>query len=216
MVEKAQDATSEQSISGTSCNPTQPPTSASVGPDETGSESANSDSPSGREIFNATMAGVQDRVLIPPLRSDLPSSKTYQRLPHSLDEFRQQEGAQREARLKEVWRRLTETRNGKGKEHNTSVRAVGPVTTSGVRTKDTTLAREKAEKLQDIYDNELLDKCGSGHSLTHTRGPKPQIPWKDFYRYAQAKEVGELNGTTYFGGFAYLIGILHRVMACIS
>lgn len=188
MVEKAQDAKSEHSISGTSYNPTRPPTSASAGLGETGGQSSTSGSPSRREIFDTTLAGVQDHVLVPHLRSDPPTSK-YRRLAHSLDEFRQQEGEQREPRLKEVWQRLMEARNDKGKKHATS----SPVTAGDVSTKNTIFTREKAEKLQDIYDDELLRKCGNRGGLTQTRGPKPLIPWKDFYRYAEAKEVGELN-----------------------
>lgn len=216
MVEKAQDVKSERSTSTTPRGSTRPPTSASVGPDETGDESSGSGSPSRREIFNATMAGVQDHVLMPHLRSDPSQSKTYQRLAHSLEEFRQQEGEQRAARLKEVWQRLTEARNGKGKAQTATVGSVSPVTAGGVGTKDTDFTREKAEKLRDIYDNELLHKCGTGGGSTRIRGPKPLIPWKDFYRYAEAKEVGELGITSHLGGFAYLIGILYRAVACIS
>ena len=202
MVEKAQDARSDHSISATTpYTPTRPSTSTSVGLGETGGESSSSGSPSGREMFDATMAGVQDHMLVPHLRSDPSPSKTYQRLAHSLAEFRQQEGKEREARLKEVWQRLMEARNGKGKEHITSVRPVSPVTAGDFGTKDTIFTREKAERLQDIYDNELLHKCGNGGSSTHTRDPKPLIPWKDFYRYAQAKEVGELSVTHHIGGF---------------
>lgn len=137
------------------------------------------------------MAGVRDHVLVPRLRSDPSPSKAYQRLAHSLDEFKQQEGERRDARLKDVWRRLTETRNGKGKEHTTSVGPVNPTSPSSAGTKDAISTREEAERLQDIYDNELVDKCGDGHGPTHTRGPRPLIPWKDFYRYAEVKEVGE-------------------------
>jgi len=191
MVQKAQDAKSEHSISGTTYGTARPSTSASAGLGEAGGESSSSTSPTRRERFDATVSGVQDHVLAPHLRSDPSPSKTYQRLAHSLAEFRQQEGEQREERLKDVWQRLTEPRNGKGKEHITSARSVGLAKASGVGTKDSPFTREKAEKLQDIYDNELLYKCGNGKGLAHTRGPKPLIPWKDFYRYAEAKEVGE-------------------------
>ena len=159
------------------------------------------------------MAGVQDHVLLPPLRSDPPPSKAYRRAAHTLEEFRQQEGEEREARLKDVWQRLTESRNGKRKEQTTSVGPAGPVTSVGI---GTIFTREKAERLQDIYDNELMDKCGNGHGPTRTRGPRPLIPWKDFYRYAEVKEVGELSVVIHFGGFGYLIGIsYYRVVASI-
>ena len=201
MVEKAQDAKSEHSISGTSYNPTRPSTSASAGLGKTGDESSGSRPLSGREVFDATIAGVQDHVLLPHLRSDPSTSKTYHRPAHSLDEFRQQEGERREARLKDVWQRLTTARNGKGKDNAVSARPVSLVTAGGAGTKDTIFTREKAERLRDIYDDELLHKCGNGDGLTNTRGPKPLIPWKDFYRYAEAKEVGELTITVPFRWF---------------
>ena len=195
MVEKAQDAKPEHPIPGTSHNSTRTSTTASAG---LGDEASSSGPLSGREIFDATIAGVQDHVLVPHLRSDASLSKTYNRPAHSLDEFRQQEGEQREARLKDVWQRLTVARNGKGKDNTVSVRHVGPVAAG---TKDTIFTREKAERLRDIYDDELLHKCGDSSGLTHTRGPKPLIPWKDFYRYAEAKEVGELTITVPFRWF---------------
>lgn len=193
MVGKAQDAKSEHSISGTPYNTTRPSTSASVGPGEAGAESSSPGSPSGRERFEATVAGVQDHVLLPHLRSD--PSRTYQRLAHSLEEFRQQEGERRDERLKDVWRRLTDGRSGKGKAPSPSLRPATPMAVGGVGTKDSIFTREKAERLRDIYDDELLYKCGKGSGSTPSRGPKPLIPWKDFYRYAEAKEVGELSIT---------------------
>ena len=208
MVEKAQDVTSEHSNSGTSSNPTHPSTSASAG--SAGGEPPSSGSSSRREVFDATVAGVQDHVLLPPLRSDPSPSKTYRPAAHTLDEFRRQEGAGREARLKDIWQRLTETRNGKGKGQTTSLGPVGPATSVGIGAKNTIFTKEKAERLQDIYDNELEDKCGNGRGPTRTRGPRPLIPWKDFYRYAQVKEVGEYierDLPPHLGRFVYLIGI---------
>jgi len=201
MVGKAQDVKSEHSISETSYNSTRPSTSASTGLGETSDEPSGSRPLSRREIFDATITGVQDHVLVPQLRSDPSPSKTYHRPVHSLDEFRQQEGEQREGRLKDVWQRLTVARNGKGKDNVVSVRPVSPVTAGSVGRKDTIFTREEAERLRDIYDDELLHKCGNSSSLTHTRGPKPLIPWKDFYRYAEAKEVGKLTITIPFRWF---------------
>jgi hypothetical protein len=216
MVEKAQDAKSEHSISGTSYGPARPSTSSSVGLGETKGEPAStSTSPSRREIFDATLAGGRDRVLLPRLRSDQPPSKAYRRPAHSLNEFRRQEGDRREARLREVWQRFTEARNGEGKEGTAPARPPSQAA-SVVGTDASLFTREKAERLRDIYDDELLHKCGNGHRLTSTHGPKPLIPWKDFYRYAEAKEVGELSAVSHLGAFAYLIGISYRVVACIS
>jgi len=193
MVEKAQDVTSEHSNSGTPCGPKHPSTSASVGLEKTDGKPSNPGPPSRREIFDATVAGVQDHVLLPHLRSEPSTSRAYRRAAHTLEEFRRQEGEEREARLKDIWERLTVTRNGKGKIQTTSVGPVGPATSVGIGMKNTIFTREKAERLQDIYDNELEDKCGKGRGPTRTRGTRPLIPWKDFYRYAEVKEAGELN-----------------------
>lgn len=216
MVEKSQDAKSEHSISGTSYNPARTPTSSSAGLGETRGEPSSSPSPTRREIFDATLAGERGHAPIPHLRSDPPPSKAYRRLAHSLGEFRRQEGDQREVRLKEIWLRLTQARSGKANAQTATVRTVGSTTASSVGADASLLTREKAEKLQDIYDNELLHRCGNSYPLTHTRGPKPLIPWKVFYRYAEAKEVGELSAISLFGPFAYLIGISYRVVAGIS
>lgn len=107
----------------------------------------------------------------------------------------------REVRLKEIWLRLSEARNSKSKAHTASVRSVGPTTDSSVGAEASLFTREKAERLQDIYDNELLQRCGDGRRLTHSRGPRPLIPWRDFYRYAEAKEVGESSTISHFGAF---------------
>lgn len=216
MVEKPQDAESERSILGTSCNPAHPSTSPSAGLGKPRDEPATSASPTRREIFDATLSGERDHLLLPHLRSDPPSPKTYQRAAHSLEEFRRQEEDQREARLKDIWLRLTEARNGKGKAYPTSANTAGSTMVSSIDKEASIFTREKAEKLQEIYDDELLHRCGNDHRLTHTHGPKPSIPWKDFYRYAEAKEVGELSAISHFGAFAYLIGILYRVVAGIS
>jgi hypothetical protein len=217
MVEKAQDAKSEHSISGTSYNPAHPSTSSSTGLGETRGEPSTSASPTRREIFDATLAGKRDHVLLPHLRSDPPPSKTYQRLAHSLTDFRQQEGDQREARLREIWLRLTEARSGKGGiARAATITPVGSTTASSAGTEASVFTREKAERLQDIYDDELLHRCGNSPRLAHARGPKPLIPWKVFYRYAEAKEVGESSAISNFGPFSYLIGISLRVVAGIS
>ena len=201
MVEKAQDVKSEHSNSETLRRPTHPSTSTSAGLGKTDGEPSSPTPPSRREVFDATVAGVQDHVLLPHLRSDPSASKTYRRVAHTLEEFRRQEGEEREARLKDIWQRLTETRNGKGKAQTTSVGPVGPATSVGIGMKNTIFTREKAERLQDIYDNELEDKCGKGRSPTRTRGPRPLIPWKDFCRYAEVKEAGELSVTSSFRWF---------------
>jgi hypothetical protein len=215
MVEKVQDVKSEHSISGTPYNPTRPSTSSSVGLSEARRDPSSSASPSRREVFDATLAGAREGVLLPHLRSDPSPSKAYRPPAHSLNEFRQQEGGQREARLKEIWQKLAEARSGKGKEPAPLLKPVRQMA-AGVGTVTSIFNREKAERLQDVYDNELSHQCGNSRDSTHAHGPKPPIPWKDFYRYAEAKEVGELSTISHFGAFAYLIGIPYRVMARIS
>ena len=48
------------------------------------------------------------------------------------------------------------------------------------------LTPEKAEALKHIYDEELLETC-MGHAPGDLGGP---VKWKEFVRYAEAKEVG--------------------------
>lgn len=126
--------------------------------------------PTGRQIFEATLSGAQDRPWIPRLRGDPPA---YVPLPHTLAEFRKQEGrAYRKKRLRALWERLPTdpvVKEGKGEEDKP-----GP---SG-------LTRERAQRLENIYEQELYGTCGG----------KPGRPeWKEFVKYAESKEVGALS-----------------------
>ena len=132
--------------------------------------SARNDPPRGRDIFEDSHSGAQERPFIPRLRSDpLP----YKRLPRSLDELHQQEGAEvRERRLRILWEKLPRSVNG----------VSGTTSSSSVIDE---ITHEDARKLEKIYEDELLRKCAqeSGSSTVF-------VTWKDFLEYADAKELG--------------------------
>jgi solute carrier family 25 phosphate transporter 23/24/25/41 len=127
----------------------------------------------GREIFEASDSGAEDRPFIPKLRSDpLPL-----RPPRTLLEFREQEGeANRKRRLKELWQQLPVL-------HRDSTNR--PVV--AVDNANSGLTPEAAQRLITMYEKELLRKCG-GHSSSTS--PMGGIPWKEFKAYAIAKETG--------------------------
>lgn len=126
---------------------------------------------SGRDIYNASLSGAQDRPLIPRLRSD----PTHPGFPHTLQEFRESEGREnRKRRLQVLWKRLTISPHHDHDFHMNS---------SDIADTDK-LTQENAESLKMMYDNELLGHCG--HSATLS-----QIGWKEFKEYAEAKEIGE-------------------------
>ncbi|KAF7352732.1 Mitochondrial carrier protein [Mycena venus] len=124
---------------------------------------------SGREIFEASESGAEDRPFIPKLRSD-PLPK---RPPRTLEEFRQDEGRQnRKRRLKELWRQLHDSTRKSLPADNANAN-VG-------------LSPEAAQRLITMYEKELLRKCG-GHSSSTAR--MDGIEWKEFKEYAVAKET---------------------------
>lgn len=124
---------------------------------------------SGRDIYNASLSGAQDRPLIPRLRSD----PTHPGFPHTLQEFRESEGREnRKRRLQVLWKRLTISPHHDHDFHMNS---------SDIADTDK-LTQENAESLKMMYDNELLGHCG--HSATLS-----QIGWKEFKEYAEAKEI---------------------------
>ncbi|KAJ7180124.1 mitochondrial carrier [Mycena crocata] len=122
----------------------------------------------GREIFDASDSGAEDRPFIPKLRSDpLP-----RRPPRSLSEFREQEGREnRKRRLKELWKQLPVIHHGS--------RTPGALDDAGI-------TPETAQRLITMYEKELLRKCG-GHSSSTS--PMGGIGWKEFKEYAEAKET---------------------------
>ncbi|KAH7887680.1 mitochondrial carrier [Phlebopus sp. FC_14] len=128
--------------------------------------------PTGRHIYEASLSGAQDRPFIPRLRSDPP---TYNPIPHSLQEFREQEGEEnREHRLRELWKRLPSSNYHASKTAATRVVRPGEAMTA-----------EMAADMSRTYEDELLGRC-SGHVSS---GQPTQIRWPEFRKYAEAKEA---------------------------
>ncbi|KAF8195817.1 mitochondrial carrier [Mycena galopus ATCC 62051] len=128
------------------------------------------DKQTGKEIFDNSDSGAEDRPFIPKLRSD-PFPK---RPPRSLEEFRNDEGQEnRKRRLKELWRQLHDST----KKILPAVDSVQP---------NVGLTPEAAQRLITMYEKELLRKCG-GHSSSTS--PISGIEWKEFKEYAVAKET---------------------------
>ncbi|KAH7920164.1 mitochondrial carrier [Leucogyrophana mollusca] len=128
--------------------------------------------PTGREIFETSLSGEQDRPYIPRLRSDPPS---YHPLPHNLLEFREQEGkVRREQRLRELWNRLPKSHFDVS--NSPAFQAIPP---------GQALTRDRAEEMKKVYEDELLGRCGG-----HAANERPNhIRWAEFRRYAEAKEA---------------------------
>ncbi|THH14673.1 hypothetical protein EW146_g5689 [Bondarzewia mesenterica] len=123
--------------------------------------------PSGRDIYDDTLSGAQDRPFIPRLRSDPPS-----RLPppRSLARFREQEGNEsRKARLRELWQKLNTL-----DQHLAEVEDAG---SSAVGKDRTSLTPESAKKIRTMYERELVGSCGGS------------VGWPEFKRYALEKEA---------------------------
>ncbi|KAI0677578.1 mitochondrial carrier [Trametes maxima] len=147
--------------------------------------------PSARQLFDETQSGARPRPFLPRLRSDPPA---YQPIPHSLREFRAQEGAdRRQRRLRELWQRLPKRSSGDGgdgagavaggsgggQEHDEAVARAYPVHSDG------DLSAESARQLGEMYEDELLGRCGAP-----TRGPfSRRVSWAEFEKYADAKET---------------------------
>lgn len=134
--------------------------------------------PSARQIFEEVYSGARPRPFIPPLRSDPPPS--HRRIPHSLQEFREQEGAEgRLQRLRELWKRLPK-REGTYDVDDEAVARTYPIKSDG------DLTAESAKQLREMYDDELLGRCGAP-----SRGPfSRHVSWPEFEKYADAKETG--------------------------
>ncbi|EJF61198.1 mitochondrial carrier [Dichomitus squalens] len=132
--------------------------------------------PSARQIFEETLSGARPRPFIPHLRSD-PAS--YQPIPHSLREFREQEGAEhRRKRLRALWAKLPKRDNAPAIDDETVARAY-PVK------RDEDLTADSARQLGEMYEDELLGRCG-----VHSQGPfSRRVSWPEFEKYADAKET---------------------------
>lgn len=133
--------------------------------------------PSAREIFDETLSGARPQPFLPPLRSD-PSP--FQPIPHSLREFRALEGGEeRRKRLRALWNHLPK-RDNTGAADDEAVAHAYPVRREG----DLTI--ESARRLGEMYEDELLGRCG-----VHGRGPfSKRVSWPEFEKYADAKEAG--------------------------
>ncbi|KAI1795191.1 mitochondrial carrier [Ganoderma leucocontextum] len=134
--------------------------------------------PSAREIFEETLSGARPQPFIPRLRSDPPP---YQPIPHSLREYRVQEGGeQRRKRLRALWNRLPKRDSTAAAVDDEAVaHAYPPVRRDG------DLTAESARQLDEMYEDELLGRCGvHGRGLFSTR-----VSWPEFEKYANAKEA---------------------------
>lgn len=134
--------------------------------------------PSAREIFDETLSGARPKPFLPPLRSD---PAPFQSIPHSLREFRAQEGKdQRRKRLRTLWNRLPKRVSMGVEVDGEAVAHAYPVRRDG------DLTPESARRLGEMYEDELLGRCG-----VHGRGPfSPRVSWVEFEKYADAKEAG--------------------------
>lgn len=133
--------------------------------------------PSRREIFEASFNGAQDRPWLPRLRADPPA---YRPAPHDLCQFRGLEGKEsRERRLRRLWNSLP--KNPKIKHDEDEDEAIAR---KYAVEDDQSLTEDDAKRLQEMYNDELYNNClGSG--FLHRK-----IGWKEFERYADAKEAG--------------------------
>jgi solute carrier family 25 (mitochondrial phosphate transporter), member 23/24/25/41 len=142
---------------------------------------------SGREAFDSSLAGAQERPWLPRLRSD-PSF--YRPLPHNLLEFRQQEGPkERERHLRDLWRRLPKS-VGPLLDHETLSGAEEDAFISGDGKDDKELTHKRAQKLKQEYESELMGRC-HGSARGH-------IGWREFRAYADAKEVGAYRSHSFY------------------
>ena len=145
-------------------------------------DSGKQEKPSGREIYEASLSGAQNRPYIPRLRSD-PSP--YHPLARSLDEFRREEGyEERERRLHELWTRLAHPHKERFPPF------ISPFSSTTASTapaaKDGTLTPERADELGKMYHDELLKRCAEEDGK-----PFGPVTWKDFRKYADYKEAGK-------------------------
>ncbi|KAF9485293.1 mitochondrial carrier [Pholiota conissans] len=123
------------------------------------------DNPQGRHSDDLLEPSIQP--FIPHLRSD-PISH-----PHTLEEFREAEGREnRKRKLLEIWKSLPETLQS-------------TTTQSSKTSRSSSINSAEAESLKATYDNELLLHCAGPSSGSRTR----QIEWKEFKKYAEAKEI---------------------------
>lgn len=144
------------------------------------SSSTSGQGPSRREVYEASLNGVQDRPWLPRLRSDPPA---YHPVPHNLSEFRVQEGKEsRERRLRRLWTSLP--KNPKISHDEAEDEAVA---SKYAVEDDHSLTEDDAKRLQEMYNDELYNRF-RGEGFLHRN-----VGWNEFVRYTEAKEVGALS-----------------------
>ncbi|GJE84214.1 mitochondrial carrier [Phanerochaete sordida] len=132
--------------------------------------------PSRREIFEASLKGAQHRPWIPRLRHDPPA---YHPVPHNLCEFRELEGKEaRERRLRQLWN--TFPKNPKINHAEPDDEAVAREFAVG---DDDSLTADNARRLHEMYEDEFFHRL-RGEGFLHRN-----IGWKEFTKYADAKEA---------------------------
>jgi len=139
---------------------------------------SSSSGPSKREVYESTLRGEQtNQPFIPHLRSD---PETYHPLPHSLVEFRKEEGrAERKRKLLLLWKRTNERIPS---PHNRVEEGVDD------KAAGRGLTLERARILDDEYEQELLGQCQDANGSSSSK--RTHIDWKEFKEYALAKEAG--------------------------
>jgi hypothetical protein len=147
-----------------------------------------------REIFEAAFSGARGhyKQWVPLLRSDPPWSRYGWRV-QSLEEFRAQEGAEREERLRAIWGRLLLLRGGDSgsggdRQWMKMRRGEDKDKLRGGGCDGSSFTWESASKLQEIYEIELIGRCRGGRS--GAQGGATPISWKEFCGYVEAKETG--------------------------
>ncbi len=125
--------------------------------------------PSRRQTFENTLSGAQPPPLLPPLKGD---PRPNLPLPPTLENFRNSEGKQaREVRLRALWRALpANTTCNNTTKHTTSKHDASP-------------EAERAQKMREIYEHELLSRMG------RPKGDTKPVDWAEFLKYANEKEA---------------------------
>lgn len=167
--------------------------------------------PHKRDIFEGSYSGAQERPYIPRLRSD---PNPYRPLPHSLEEYRYEEGIEaRENRLRKLWRKATTVDTSSpsidrttSNEESRSLavdRRTAPyviISTPASTADKDILSRESARALSKDYVDEIKVWCRhsshSGEGIQKNRDAvADEIPFEAFMKYADSKEEGEISST---------------------
>lgn len=121
-----------------------------------------------RDVFDDSLSGSQERPNIPYLQGDR-LAKEYP-VPHTLRDYRTLEGEEkREQRLRAIWKRLPKDKSWAPKQK---------IADAGEKVDYSTLTKERAESLSDLYWEELMQR--------------PRWDWPSFVAYVDQKEDGKL------------------------